>query len=41
MSAGHTLRVGLVGAGAKTGWGKAAHVPAIAAAPCTKPQITM
>jgi predicted dehydrogenase len=33
MSAGHTLRVGLVGAGAEAGWGKAAHVPAIAAAP--------
>jgi predicted dehydrogenase len=33
MSAGRTLRVGLVGAGAEAGWGKAAHVPAIAAAP--------
>ena len=33
MSAGHILRVGLVGAGAGAGWGKAAHVPAIAAAP--------
>lgn len=33
MNAGRILRVGLVGAGAKAGWGKAAHVPAIAAAP--------